>query len=100
MENVMVPKSLVEMVRYFSDPDVCIEFVAAMRWVDGIAQCPHCGKSNAGFLKTRRIWKCRECRKQFSVKTDSIFEESPHRPRQVALRDLAGSELQERYQQL
>jgi transposase-like protein len=77
MENVMVPKSLVEMVRYFSDPDVCIEFVAAMRWVDGIAQCPHCGKSNAGFLKTRRIWKCRECRKQFSVKTDSIFEESP-----------------------
>jgi transposase-like protein len=77
MENVLVPKSLVEMVRYFSDPDVCIEFVAAMRWVDGIAQCPHCGKSNAGFLKTRRIWKCRECRKQFSVKTDSIFEESP-----------------------
>jgi transposase-like protein len=77
MENVVVPKSLVEMVRYFSDPDVCIEFVAAMRWVDGIAQCPHCGKSNAGFLKTRRIWKCRECRKQFSVKTDSIFEESP-----------------------
>jgi transposase-like protein len=45
--------------------------------MDGIAQCPHCGGKNAGFLKTRRIWKCRECRKQFSVKTGTIFEESP-----------------------
>jgi transposase-like protein len=41
------------------------------------AVCPHCFKQNAGFLKTRRIWKCRECRKQFSVKTGTIFEESP-----------------------
>ena len=32
---------------------------------------------NVGFLKTRRIWKCRGCRKQFSVKTGTIFEESP-----------------------
>ncbi|HJZ13098.1 MAG TPA: IS1595 family transposase [Acidobacteriota bacterium] len=29
------------------------------------------------FLKTRRIWKCRECRKQFSPKTGTIFEDSP-----------------------
>ena len=29
------------------------------------------------FLKTRRIWKCHGCRKQFSVKTGTIFEESP-----------------------
>jgi transposase-like protein len=72
-----IPKSLIEVIRYFSDADVCIEFVAAMRWLDGKAECPHCCKKNAGFLKTRRIWKCRECRKQFSVKTGTIFEESP-----------------------
>ena len=64
------------MVRYFSDIDVCIEFIAAMRWVDG-AVCPHCESANVGFLKTRRIWKCRGCRKQFSIKTGTIFEESP-----------------------
>jgi transposase-like protein len=29
------------------------------------------------FLKTRRIWKCRVCRKQFSVKLGTIFEDSP-----------------------
>jgi transposase-like protein len=29
------------------------------------------------FLRTRRIWKCSKCRKQFSVKTKSVFEDSP-----------------------
>ena len=79
MADQSIPKSLIQVIRYFSDPDVCIEFVASLRWIDGIAQCPHCGAKNAGFLKTRRIWKCREkeCRKQFSVKTGTIFEESP-----------------------
>ena len=77
MERQITPTSLLEAIRYFSDVDVCIEFVASLRWIDGVAQCPHCGGKNAGFLKTRRIWKCRECRKQFSVKTGTIFEESP-----------------------
>jgi len=77
MEQQITPTSLLEAIRYFSDVDVCIEFVASLRWLDGIAQCPHCEAKNAGFLKTRRIWKCRECRKQFSVKTGTIFEESP-----------------------
>src|SRR6202041_3500004 len=72
-----IPKSLIEMIRYFSDVDVCIEFVASLRWLDGVTVCPHCEGKNCGFLKTRRIWKCRTCRKQFSVKTGTIFEESP-----------------------
>jgi transposase-like protein len=77
MADQDIPKSLIEVIRYFSDVDVCIEFVASLRWIEGKAECPHCGAKNAGFLKTRRIWKCRECRKQFSVKTGTIFEESP-----------------------
>jgi transposase-like protein len=71
-----IPNSLIEVIRYFSDVDVCIEFVASLRWMDG-AVCPHCESKNVGFLQTRRIWKCRACRKQFSVKTGTIFEESP-----------------------
>jgi len=71
-----IPNSLIEVIRYFSDVDVCIEFVASLRWPDGMV-CPHCESKNVGFLKTRRIWKCRSCRKQFSVKTGTIFEESP-----------------------
>jgi transposase-like protein len=76
MANKDIPNSLIEVIRYFSDPDVCIEFIASLRWLNGVV-CPHCESQNVGFLKTRRIWKCRECRKQFSVKTGTIFEESP-----------------------
>ncbi len=76
MDSPATPKSLIEMVRYFSDADICVEFVASLRWLEGVA-CPHCSNKNVGFLKTRRIWKCRACRKQFSVKTGTIFEDSP-----------------------
>ena len=29
------------------------------------------------YLSTRLLWKCRECKKQFSVKVGTIFEDSP-----------------------
>jgi transposase-like protein len=72
------PKSLMQAVRYFADPDVCVEFVAGMRWTDGVT-CPHCGGKRVSYLKSRRIYKCmaKECHKQFSVKTGTIFEDSP-----------------------
>jgi transposase-like protein len=72
------PQSLLEATRYFDDMDVCVEFVAAMRWPNGPV-CDHCGSTKNSYLTTRRIWKCmnKECRKQFSVKTGSIFEDSP-----------------------
>jgi transposase-like protein len=71
-------KSLFDAIRYFSDPDVCVDFVASMRWPDG-PTCPHCDSQNVSYLSTRRIWKCmaKECHKQFSVKTGTIFEDSP-----------------------
>ncbi len=71
------PKTLLEATRYFADPDTCIRFVAALRWPDGKPICPRCGSVEAYFLATRRIWKCRACQKQFSVKVGTIFEDSP-----------------------
>src|SRR5665213_949273 len=78
MENeTSYPQSLLQATRYFANPDVCVEFVAAMRWPDGVT-CPHCDGKKVSYLRTRRIWKCmaKECHKQFSVKTFSIFEDS------------------------
>lgn len=71
-----LPQTLLEAIRYFSDPDVCLNFVAGLRWPNGPI-CPHCEAPNPIFLKTRRIWKCRNCKKQFSVKVGTIFEDSP-----------------------
>ena len=65
-------------MRYFADLDVATAHVAKTRWPDGPV-CPACGLVDPKhyFLKTRRMWKCRSCKKQFSVKVGTIFEDSP-----------------------
>ena len=75
-KTIVAPASLVEAIRYFADKDVALTFLASLRWPDGVT-CPHCAAKDPMFLKTRRIWKCRACRKQFSVKVGTIFEDSP-----------------------
>ncbi len=71
------PKHLQQAIRYFADPDVCVDFVASMRWPQGVT-CPHCDGKRVSYLTSRRIWKCmaKECHKQFSAKTGSVFEDS------------------------
>lgn len=71
------PKSLVEAIRHFADPQVCHEFMVDMRWPDGKVICPRCECDKVGFIKTRRTWQCKGCKKQFSVKLGTIFEDSP-----------------------
>jgi transposase-like protein len=70
------PKTLQEAIRYFADPKVAADFVADLRWQDG-AECPACTSKNVVGLSTRPVYKCRECKKQFSVKVGTIFEDSP-----------------------
>ncbi|MEJ7811175.1 MAG: IS1595 family transposase [Gemmatimonadaceae bacterium] len=77
MPNEMhAPNTLLEAVRYFAAPDASLQFVAALRWPDGVT-CPVCEGRDVSFLSTRRIWKCKGCKKQFSVKLGTIFEDSP-----------------------
>ena len=70
-----LPSTLLEAVRYFSDLAVATEFVAKLRWPNGPI-CPRCGGVEYSYLTTRRIWKCKECKKQYSVKVGTIFEDS------------------------
>jgi transposase-like protein len=70
------PSSLLEAIRHFSDLDVATDFVAKLRWPAGPV-CPRCGCVEYSYLTTRRIWKCKGCQKQYSVKLGTIFEDSP-----------------------
>jgi len=73
------PKTLQEAIQLFSDEQVCIDAVSTMRWPNG-PRCPDCLGENAKnpyYLKTQKRWKCRYCRRQFSVKVGTIFEDSP-----------------------
>jgi transposase-like protein len=70
------PKTLQEAIQHFSDEQVCIDAVAEMRWPDG-PECPACLTKKPYYLKAQKRFKCRECRRQFSVKLGTIFEDSP-----------------------
>src|ERR1700674_31574 len=71
------PLTLQQAIKHYSDEQACIDAVAKMRWPDGVPVCPACGHKEHYYLKTQRRWKCKECYKQFSVKLDTVFEESP-----------------------
>lgn len=72
-----LPKTLFEAIKYFADEMTCIKFVASLRWENGEPICPRCNHTEHYFLKTRKVWKCKACKKQFSVKVGTIFESSP-----------------------
>lgn len=84
--------SLATLPKYLSDETSAWELLERLRWPTGGPVCPHCGvqdpqhyfiASRSGERRTakgnvtyRRIWRCRSCRKQFSVLVGTIFESS------------------------
>ena len=72
------PQTLMDAIRYFADTNVTLDLMVAIRWPDGV-KCPTCGSEEVSFLKTRRLWKCknRHSKQQFSAKVGTIFEDSP-----------------------
>ena len=74
MSTKVLPKTLVEAIRYFADFDNCI----ATRWPGGVT-CPTCGRKDVCFIAPRRIWECqnKHPQKQFTAKVGTIFADSP-----------------------
>ena len=69
------PRNLMDAVRHYADKENALAEVADSRWPQKIV-CQHCGADSPMFLKSRKIWKCKKCRKQFSVKAGTVFEDS------------------------
>jgi transposase-like protein len=70
------PKTLQEAIKYFSDKETCTTFMAQLRWPEGVT-CPNCEGKEVSYLSTRFMWKCKACKKQFSVKQGTVMEDSP-----------------------
>lgn len=64
-------------VRYFSDLRVCNDYMRGIKWPGGEMHCHHCGSTAVYELSSRPVLKCRDCKKQFSYKVGTIFEDSP-----------------------
>src|SRR5712691_233714 len=82
--------SLSHFAKHYSDEDAAYRFLERQRWPNGPV-CPHCGCMNAAFLPPRngvdretrtghatqrRVWKCKDCGKQFSVLLGTVLEDS------------------------
>jgi transposase-like protein len=70
------PKTLQEAIAYFADLQRCFDYAVKLRWPDGKIVCPRCSSPKNSFIKTRRIWFCYGCKKQFTAKVKTIFEDS------------------------
>src|SRR5580692_2268557 len=82
-----MPRSVLDEAHFRNEP-AAYAYVEAIVWPDGRV-CPHCGAvGNSGKLngKSTRIgvYKCRACRKPFTVKVGTIFEKS-HVPMHIWL---------------
>src|SRR5258706_13670759 len=72
------PRTLLQAVKSFSSPDNCREHLVARRWPKGVT-CPTCGSPDVYFDKSRQGWICKtkHPKRKFSLKTGTIFEDSP-----------------------
>jgi len=70
------PKTLMDAIKHFASIANCFAYLIPIRWPNGIT-CPNCESTEHSFLSTRHIWKCKACKKQFSIKQGSIMEDSP-----------------------
>jgi len=75
---VAEPTTLQEAVVYFADPQNCYDYVVPRRWPNGV-NCPTCGSAKVKFQPQHNRWQCsnRHPRRQFTLKTGTVMEESP-----------------------
>jgi len=65
---------------HFQDPEKAREYLEQIQWPNGPV-CPHCGVIGehyqlAGKAHRTGLWKCKDCREQFTVTVGTVFERS------------------------
>jgi transposase-like protein len=65
---------------HFQDPEKAREYLERIQWPNGPV-CPHCGVIGehyrlAGEAHRPGLWKCKDCREQFTVTVGTVFERS------------------------
>lgn len=65
---------------HFQDPDAAREYLESIRWANGVV-CPHCGIIDKFYKLTGEahrpgLYKCSDCREQFTVTVGTVFEDS------------------------
>ncbi len=69
--------SIVQLIRLFPDDQSAEDWIASIRWPNG-ATCPHCEATHVqcGAKHPNMSYRCRKCRKFFSVRTGTVMQNS------------------------
>ena len=69
--------SIVQLIRLFPDDQSAQDWIASIRWPHG-ATCPHCEATHVqcGAKHPNMSYRCRKCRKFFSVRTGTVMQNS------------------------
>jgi transposase-like protein len=78
MSDKTAPRTLLEAIKHFADPEVSHALLVELRWPDGV-HCPTCGRTDVRYIATRRVWECKENhpKRQFSARVGTLLEDSP-----------------------
>jgi transposase-like protein len=92
--------NLIEVTRKFNNKDACLDYLASMRWPDGVITCMKCGVEGKEFrqfttnaterkrfsktaqkvvtvsVPSRRLYECKGCGYQFAATTGTVFHDS------------------------
>src|SRR5258708_8955876 len=73
------PRTLQDAIIHFSSFENWKVVMIGVRWPGGVIQCPTCGSDKVVWADKARRWKsyAKHERPQFSLKTGTIFEDSP-----------------------
>lgn len=67
--------SLLAFFKQYPDEEAAVKYFENLRWADGI-KCPHCGSVHISKCSHPMPYRCKECRKHFSVRVGTILEDS------------------------
>ena len=69
--------SLKRLLKMFPDDETAEKWFTENRWPNGVC-CPKCGSLKVSVVKSRKPqpYRCMDCRKYFSVKTDTLMHSS------------------------
>ncbi len=70
-----LPETLMDAIKFFENAAITHDFVVALRWPNGV-HCIYCDSEKVGFIESRKRFQCKNCRRQFSVRHETIFEDS------------------------
>lgn len=64
-----------EFLAAYPDEEACWRKLVATRWPKG-PFCPKCGCTRAGFVSTRKVFQCCQCRYQYSVMVGTVLQDT------------------------